>query len=250
MSIDLNTKTAAGLVAILAGAASPAFADGDGGDVGFILTDDGVITVAAADNVGDSADAFVNGATEQLVFVTDMDSVGFAEEPGFYINSFSNLPNTDTLAISYTQEAPLLVYDELSDSFVATDVELGQIVAFPDIAAVTPESGTAPGLEFLINIDPVAGGQFDQHPDLQLLLDGAATAAFPGVYLWQISFQFLDGLGGAEQFSTETVGILFVFEAEDLEEAAEEAAEALIPTPGAAAVLAAGGLLATRRRRG
>lgn len=251
MTIDLNGKrlTATFVAMVLAGAAAPAMADGDGGDVGFILADDGVITVAAADDEGDSAAAFVNGETEQFVFVTDMDSTGFADEPGFYINSFSNLPNTDTLFLSYTQEAPLLVYDAVSDSYVATDVQLGQINIPGIIANVTPETGSAPGLGYLINIDPTVGGEFDQHPDLQLLVDGAPSGFDPGVYLWQISFQFLDGIGGPEQFSTETVGILFVFEAEDLEEAAEAAAEAFIPTPGAAAVLAVGGVLATRRRR-
>ena len=220
---------------IPAALAAPALA-GEGGDVGFALVNGELRTVLALDDQGDSAAAFPEGFSVERVFAADFDATGFADEPGFYINSFSNI--AVGLDLSYTQEGALLEWN--GSDFVATDHQLRQIIT-PTISTVTPSSGTAPGFDF-----PYSGGEFDQHPDLQLEnLSGPIEA---GVYLWNISFSLLDN--GTTVAESQNVFIVLNFGVdESIHDAAIEYAESIIPTPGAATVLAMTGLIATRRRR-
>ncbi|MEN0021374.1 MAG: hypothetical protein AAF747_10880 [Planctomycetota bacterium] len=221
-----------------------AVAGGDG-DVGFRFLDGSVITTIALDDQFDTEAAFPEGFEVERVFGVDFDSTGAVDEPGFYINSFSRIPGLRDLSLTYTQQ-PLRVFD--GTDFVATDHTLTQINGIPGVNEISsPTTGTSGGWVFPISVPTSGPFEFDNHPDFQL--DNGSDALVAGAYLWEIEFNFIDASDNVV-FSTDSVGLVFNFglSEEDHDEAIE-AAEAIIPTPGAAAVLAMAGIGASRRRR-
>lgn len=222
-------------VVALSCAAGSALAAGESGDVGLLFDGNSITTVRAADDVGDSADAFVNDG--QRVFETELNNLGFADEPGFYTNSTGGF--TPGQFIGYRNIGTLKVWNGADfDQDAATS--LNQIVG-PMIKSTPAGNVTEEGFRFQYN-----GGEYDEHPDLQL-----ADTSTAGVFLWELDFFVSDSATGSTILGeSQRIFIVINFGIDDVEfERAVEYAESVVPAPGAAGVLALAGLVAARRRR-
>ncbi|MEM7622601.1 MAG: hypothetical protein AAF235_05300 [Planctomycetota bacterium] len=233
----MSSLTSSVLVAgsVLAIAGGQVFA-GEEGDVGFRLIDGTLTTVLASDEDGDTEGAFLNDG--QRVFAADLNGAGFADEPGFYINSFSDI--ADGLFLGYRNIGPLLRWDASSQTFVDAGTTLTQING--PFTQDTPTTDVVEeGFRFAYT-----GGEFDEHPDLQL--NDISTS---GAFLWNLEF-FLAADMTTSDVVQETQNVFVVLNF-GLDEAsfdeAFEAAEAIIPTPASGVVLGLAGLMAVRRRR-
>lgn len=224
------------IVTVVAASAGLAFAHGEG-DVGFIVSGGQLVSVVA-DDVSEDWDP-----TPERVFAGEMSFDGLnwvGDEPGFFMNDDDSRPNADSnvgvgSTLGYTTLGALLEWD--GSGFVSTTARLAQISGLNTI--LTPTDGsTVAGYEYGYN-----GGAFDEHPDYGIVGGGA------GVYLWLVEF-YLEGPSGNLIDTADSVAIVFNAGVDDgIHDEALEAAEGIVPTPGAAGVLALGGLLATRRRR-
>lgn len=230
--MKIQTAMLFGAAVIPAIATGVASAHGEG-DVGLLLDGSTITTVLASDEAGDTADAF--GAS-QRVFEGEFDNSGFADGPGTYTNSFGGF-SAGTF-IGYNNVGPLLAWD--GTSFVSTTNALDQIVG-PIVRTTPGTDTTTEGFRF-----QYLGGEYDEHPDLQL-----TDAGLTGVYLWSVEFFLSDAsTGGSTLASSETVYLVLNYGMdEDVHEAAIEYAEGLVPAPAGCAVLALGGLAGIRRRR-
>ncbi|MEM7622275.1 MAG: hypothetical protein AAF235_03645 [Planctomycetota bacterium] len=210
---------------------------GELGDVG-LLFQNGELVTALADDVDES---FSN--IGERVFGSELSFDGtnwVGDDPGFFTNNDTSRPNADGgiavgSGITYETVAALQVWD--GSSFVSTGSQLAQIQGLDTI--LTPGSdSTVAGYNYTYG-----GGAFDEHPDYAIL--GGS-----GIYLWQIEFLLSDPSGN---FLDRSETLFLVFDAgvgdPSFDEALEYAEDVLVPTPGAAAVLGLGGLMATRRRR-
>jgi len=219
------------------GFAGSAFA-GELGDVGFVL-ENGQLNTVVADDVDENWDP-----TPERVFGAEMafDGTNFlADEPGFFINDDDTRPNADSnievgSTLRYNTVAAVQEWD--GSAFVASNAQIAQIQGLDTIFTPTTDSVVA-GFDYIYG-----GGAFDEHPDFGLVNGGA------GLYLLQLQF-FLDDASGNALDATDTIFLVFNAGLDDtiFDEGIEYVEDVLVPTPGAAGVLAMGGLLATRRRR-
>lgn len=240
-AVSTSVLAAAGVIG-LAGLASSASAHGEG-DLGFLFDSSGNLTTFVAD---DESGAFDEPG--EAVFAADMDAMGLADGPGFFTTDGATVPAGYAAlvagsTVSYRTIAALRVYDAGTDSYVATDAQLAQDSGGMTVFTPTTDMSVA-GFSY-----DYSGGEFDQHPDFGLVGTGGLGTADAGAYLWQFRLSVLDSSGNLID-ETGTIGYVFNFGLdEDAHEAAIEAAEGIVPAPGAAGVLAVGGLVGLRRRR-
>lgn len=223
--------------AVTVASVSAALFAGEDGDVGLILRNGVLSTALASDEAGDVRAAFLN--TSQRVFEGEFNVSGFADEPGFYVNGFSRID--PGVFVGYNNIGPLLRWDDSTGTFVDSGTTLTQING--PFTLDTPTTDIIEeGFRFAYN-----GGEFDEHPDLQL-----NDISEPGAFLWNLNFFLADAaVGGNILAESENVFVVVNFGLEEAAfEEAVEAAEVLIPTPSSVAAMGAMGLLAARRRRG
>jgi hypothetical protein len=174
----------------------------------------------------------------ERVFAADLNAVvgGWeAEEPGIFIEAGSLPDNTQvgftiTRAVRYWDGTGAVNFDTIAS--VPLSLEFG------------PNSVQTPGTDtevngFTIAYDADAPGGFDEHWDF-LLADPAPT----GIYLLELRFSLSGFLDSDTTWTVLNAGL-----DEAVHDEAIEWAEANIPTPGALALLALGGVTAGRRRR-
>ncbi len=219
--------------AVLAGVAGAAFG-GEDGDVGLLLRDGRLITALAVDDAGDTPAAFLD--QNQRVFAGAFDGSGFADEPGFYTNTFGGFEVGQS--IGYNNIGTLRVWNGAGFED-AVGNSLSQLVG-PFTETVTgTSSGVREGFRFAYN-----GGEYDEHPDL-LLGDTSA----PGVFLWELSFFVADADGSIVASSLPAFIVLNFGVDEAVFDEAFAFATAAVPAPMGAGVLALAGVVASRRRR-
>jgi len=223
-------------VVALGAAAGLAFGHGEG-DVGFVLTN-GVLETVVADDVAENWEPGLERVYAGEMTFDGLNFVG--DEPGFFMNDDDSRPNADSnvavgSVLGYNTVGALQVWD--GSDFVSTSAQLAQINGLDTVLTPTDNS-TVAGFEF-----GYTGGAFDEHPDYGLVNGGA------GAYLWLVDF-YLNDASGNLLAEAETIAIVFnAGVSEEIHEEALEAAEGIVPAPGAMGLLALGGLAAARRRR-
>ena len=220
------------LTAIMITSVCASLALADGGDYGLTIIDG-----AVAVGIGDHNAGSISGFGER-VFAADMFISGpnwYADEPGIFIEEASLPDNTQ---VSFTLTQSLLYCDGTGPVSFSQAVNAMTLGFGPASATTTMDNSPVAG--FSINYDADAIGGFDEHYDYTI--DGSAPT---GIYLLANTFS----LSGAADSDV----IFTVFNA-GLDEAThdlaiEYAETVLVPTPGAAGLLALAGLGAMSRRR-
>lgn len=154
-----------------------------------------------------------------------------ADEPGLRVLE-SGLDPAGQL--SFTVNRALRMWDGNSFDMLAAHT---MTIGFDALSATTPASD-APVLGFSVGVDPDG----DLHDHYDFLLNAATRVQ--GIWLLDVTFHF------SNLASADPVWILF---SQDLDNESVEAAEAWalanVPAPGTMAMLAMGGVIASRRRR-
>lgn len=227
-------------IALLAAAAFTATASAgephdhehEGGDYGLTIVD-GVVAVG----IGDHDEGHVEDLGER-VFLADMEISGtnwFADEPGIFIEEADLADNTQ---VGFTLTDSLLYWDG-TGPVNFTQASHAMTLQFGPFSATTSNDGSEVA-GFSINYDADAVGGFDEHYDH--ILDGSAAQ---GIYLLSSRFSLTGALDSDVIFTVFNAGL----DEELHEEAAEYVESVLVPAPSALALLSAGMLGATRRRR-
>lgn len=205
-----------------------------GGDIGFKIVGGSLKTGVVLDS--GSGEYVLPG---QRVFAGEMlISAGVSDEPGFYAEA--GTLNAGEL-ITFSVRKALRVWNGADFNSVAGEtmrIENPAGTAFVDTPPTDPSSPIAAGWGFSFP----ASGDFDDHP---IYYVNGRTG--PGIYLLEL------------ELTTTQVGIInspsfwIVFNDGD-DEIQHDAAidwthENLVPAPGAASLLALGGVIAIRRRR-
>lgn len=220
------------LTAILMTSVCASLALADGGDYGLTIMD-GTVAVG----IGDHDAGSISGFGER-VFAADMFISGpnwFADEPGIFIEEASLADNTQ---VSFTLTQSLMYWDGTGPVSFSQSTEAMSLGFGP--ASVSSAFDNNPVAGFSINFDADVAGGFDEHMDYTL--DGTAST---GIYLLANTFS----LSGAADSD-----VIFTLFNAGLDEATHDLAidyaeTVLVPTPGAAGILALAGLGAMTRRR-
>ncbi|MBO6513269.1 MAG: hypothetical protein JJ974_04815 [Phycisphaerales bacterium] len=220
------------LTAIIIASACATSALADGGDYGLAIID-GTVAVG----IGDHDEGTISDFGER-VFAADMFVSGpnwFADEPGIFIEEAS-LPDNTQVGFTLTQS---LMYWDGTGAVSFSQASDAMTLAFGP-ASVSTSMDNSPVAGFSINYDADTVGGFDEHMDYLL-----AGSAANGIYLLANTFSLSGAVDSDVIFTLFNAGL-----DEDAHDLAIEYAEnVLVPTPGAASLLALAGFGAVSRRR-
>lgn len=213
------------------------------GDIGLVFQNNRLTTGIVEDLPG-GGEVVLPG---QRVFAAEFGLLAgdvYADEPGLFASPLAPLPASTPLA--FTILSAVRSWDFANGTFngpaSASPITLEFLAGA--LSATTPAAdAVVPGFAFSTG----ATGAFDEHYDFFLEAPAGAAAPAPGIYLLELSLS-LAGLPGSE---SAPVYLVFNFGADEAEhDAAVEWTEAnrVVPSPGAAALLALAGLALRRRR--
>ncbi len=209
------------------------------GDIALAVVNNRLVT-GISEQVGTSEWVVPNG---QRVFLGELDAAGFAADPGLFAGPTGSASGPLTLPagglIAFNIRTSLLAWN--GAGFTATDHAMRLEFAAGALAATTP---TTPAMVPGFGIS-TGTGAFDEHWDF--FLTRAAGVLQTGIYLLELDLF----LAGSSVQGAEPIWLVMNFgDTEENHEFAEEWVETnLVPSPGAAGLLALGGLAAARRRR-
>jgi hypothetical protein len=233
----LRTLPLASALALAALAAPHALAHE--GDVGLAIINNRLVTGIVEEDAG-SEWVIANG---QRVFLGELDSAGFAADPGLFSGPLGSATGPITIpagaGLGFNIRTSLLAWN--GAGFSATDHQMRLEFASGAVSATTPAlPAIVPGFP----IGTGTGG-FDEHWDF--FLQRTAGPLQVGIYLLEVELL----LANSSVQASDPIWFVMNFgDTEVAHEVAEEWVEAnLVPTPGAAGLIALAGLTATRRRR-
>jgi len=223
-------------VALTASLSSVALAHGEDVDV-LIRAENGLLTTGSWSH---DTDSVVEENERVFAFEWGNDEgANISDEPGFFAEAGTlagmnwGVNFVDAVRVWNGSD-----FDTVSPNSVTYEL-LGAEMDTPGSAG-----GFTPGFAI-----PVGGGGFDDH--FEIVLNAPLDGSADGVYLISMElFATTDALGGAPA-NSETFWFVGNFGGDEIdhEAAIEYVEDVLVPAPGAAGLLALGGLIGARRRR-
>jgi hypothetical protein len=234
----MRTSSVLSISVLLAAAGAPALAHE--GDIALAVINNRLTTGIVGIDTGGAEYVDANG---QRVFLGELDSAGFAADPGFFSGPLGSITGAVTVpagaSLDFTIRGPLQQWTGAGFASTASRMRLD----FGGFSRLTPAApGTVAGFGL-----PTGTGAFDQHWDFFAVNSTDTGVAADGIYLLEVEL-FLSGTTVQPALP---IWLVFNLNSDEAQhEAAEEWVELnLVPAPGAAAALAGLALLGARRRR-